>query len=94
MRSPEPDVTLVRFVPFITGCELMSELYGNLEATLVHNLHVALPPRMQRCTEHFRIGCCAGRSAAEQPYRPLRRSSTTQLDFEAAARATLALAAF
>jgi hypothetical protein len=46
---------LVRFVPFITRCELISELYGDGEATLVYDLHVSLPPRVQRCAEHFRL---------------------------------------
>jgi hypothetical protein len=46
---------LVRFIPFITGCDLISELYGDEEATLVYDLHVSLPPATQRCAEHFRV---------------------------------------
>ena len=54
--TPEQHVAaLVRFVPFITGCELISELYGRGEATLVYDLHVSLPPGVQRCAEHFRV---------------------------------------
>ena len=46
---------LVRFVSFITGCDLISELYGNGEATLVYDLHVSLTPRVRRTAEHFRV---------------------------------------
>jgi hypothetical protein len=46
---------LGRFVPFITGCEVISELYGDGEATLVYDLHVSLPTGIQRCAEHFRL---------------------------------------
>jgi hypothetical protein len=34
---------------------LISELYGEGRATLVYDLHVSLPPRVQRCAEHFRV---------------------------------------
>lgn len=54
--TPQQHVAaLVRFVPFITGCDLISELYGDGEATLVYDLHVSLPPRIQRSAEHFRV---------------------------------------
>ncbi len=54
--TPQQHVAaLVRFVPFITRCDLISELYGDREATLVYDLHVSLPPGIQRCAEHFRL---------------------------------------
>jgi len=54
--TPQQHVAaLVRFVPFITGCDLISELYGAGEATLVYDLHVSLPPGIQRSAEHFRL---------------------------------------
>jgi hypothetical protein len=54
--TPQQDAAaLVRFVPLITGCDLISELYGDGEATLVYDLHVSLPPRIQRSAEHFRV---------------------------------------
>jgi ketosteroid isomerase-like protein len=54
--TPQQHVAaLARFVPFMTGCTLISELYGEGEATLAYDLHVSLPPRIQRCAEHFRI---------------------------------------
>jgi SnoaL-like domain len=46
---------LVRFVPFITRVDLISELYGEREATLVYDLHTSLPAGIQRCAEHFRV---------------------------------------
>jgi hypothetical protein len=49
---------LERFVPFVTGCEMISELYAEGEATLVYDLHVSLPPRVQRSAEHFKVHDC------------------------------------
>lgn len=46
---------LVRFVPFVTGVDMISELYGDGEATLVYDLHTSLPPKIQRSAEHFRL---------------------------------------
>lgn len=46
---------LVRFVPFITGVDMISELYGEGKATLVYDLHTSLPAGTQRCAEHFRV---------------------------------------
>jgi hypothetical protein len=46
---------LVRFMPFVTSVEMISELYGLEEATLVYDLYTSLPPKIQRCAEHFRI---------------------------------------
>lgn len=56
--SPQQHVAaLVRFVPFITEVEMISELYGEDEATLVYDLHTSLPgsAATQRCAEHFRV---------------------------------------
>ena len=53
--NPQQHVAaLKRFVTFVTGSDLISELYGEGEATLVYDLHVSLPPARQRCAEHFR----------------------------------------
>ena len=46
---------LDRFVPFVTGVDMISELYGEGEATLVYDLHTSLPPKIQRTAEHFRV---------------------------------------
>jgi SnoaL-like protein len=46
---------LARFVPFVTNCEMINELYADGEATLVYDLHVSLPPRVQRTAEHFKV---------------------------------------
>jgi hypothetical protein len=48
---------LVRFVPFITDIDMISELYGEGEATLVYDLHTTMPgdAAKQRCVEHFRV---------------------------------------
>jgi hypothetical protein len=56
--SPQQHVAaLVRFVPFITGVDMISELYGEGEATLVYDLHTSLPATagIQRSAEHFRV---------------------------------------
>jgi SnoaL-like domain len=54
---PQHLAALVRFVPFITGVDMISELYGEGEATLVYDLHTSLPggAAIQRCAEHFRV---------------------------------------
>jgi hypothetical protein len=56
--SPQQYVAaLVRFVPFITGVDVISELYGEGEATLVYDLHTTMPgdAAIQRCAEHFSV---------------------------------------
>jgi ketosteroid isomerase-like protein len=56
--SPQQHLAaLVRFVPFITGIHMISELYSDGEATLVYDLHTSLPggAAVQRCAEHFRV---------------------------------------
>jgi hypothetical protein len=46
----------MRFVPLITGIDMISELYSDGEATLVYDLQTSLPggTAVQRCAEHFR----------------------------------------
>jgi hypothetical protein len=39
----------------VTGVELISELYGEDEATLVYDVHTASPVGTQRTAEHFRL---------------------------------------
>ncbi len=48
---------LVRFVRFITDIDMISQLYGEGEATLVYDLHTTMPgdAAKQRCAEHFRV---------------------------------------
>jgi hypothetical protein len=54
--SPRQHVAaLFRFVPFITRVELISELYGEGEATLIYDLHTSLPAGVQPSAEHFRV---------------------------------------
>ncbi|TMR93778.1 hypothetical protein [Nonomuraea basaltis] len=47
--------TLPGFVSIVTGVELISELYGEVEATLVYDVHTATPVGTQRTAEHFRL---------------------------------------
>ncbi|GAA1653201.1 hypothetical protein GCM10009733_058110 [Nonomuraea maheshkhaliensis] len=47
--------TLPGFVSIVTGVELISELYGGTEATLVYDVHTATPVGTQRTAEHFRL---------------------------------------
>ncbi|KAB8194663.1 hypothetical protein FH608_015885 [Nonomuraea phyllanthi] len=47
--------TLPGFVSIVTGVELISELYGDTEATLVYDVHTATPAGTQRTAEHFRL---------------------------------------
>ena len=56
--SPRQHVAaLARFVPFITGVDLISELYGDGEATLIYDVHTSLPGAAanQRSAEYFRV---------------------------------------
>ncbi|MEV4169954.1 hypothetical protein [Nonomuraea sp. NPDC049709] len=39
----------------VTEVELISELYGKSEATLVYDVHTATPAGVQRTAEHFRL---------------------------------------
>ncbi|MGW4475983.1 hypothetical protein ACWENQ_40480 [Nonomuraea sp. NPDC004354] len=47
--------TLPGFVSIVIGVELISELYGEAEATLVYDVHTATPAGTQRTAEHFRL---------------------------------------
>ncbi|MGV9329598.1 hypothetical protein ACWDR1_12665 [Streptosporangium sandarakinum] len=47
--------TLPEFVSIVTGVDLISELYGEAEATLVYDVHTATPAGTQRTAEHFRL---------------------------------------
>ncbi|MEV7004896.1 hypothetical protein [Streptosporangium sp. NPDC051022] len=47
--------TLPGFLQVVTGVDLISELYGESEATLVYDLHTATPVGTQRTAEHFRL---------------------------------------
>jgi hypothetical protein len=76
--SPQQHVAaLVRFVPFITGVDMISELYGDGEATLVYDLCTTMPgdAAIQRCAEHFRVS--GGRISSiiiifdATPWRPI-----------------------
>jgi len=43
------------FQQLVTGLDMISELYGEGEATLVYDLHTATPAGTQRTAEHFRL---------------------------------------
>jgi hypothetical protein len=44
-----------QFQPLVTGLDLISELYGADEATLIFDLHTATPVATQRTAEHFKL---------------------------------------
>ena len=44
-----------QFQPLVTGLDMVSELYGAGEATLVYDLQTATPVRTQRTAEHFKL---------------------------------------
>ncbi|MET8847796.1 hypothetical protein [Amycolatopsis sp. NPDC004625] len=46
---------LAAFVGIVTGVDLLSELYGESEATLVYDVHTATPVGTQHTAEHFRL---------------------------------------
>ncbi|GAA4599194.1 hypothetical protein GCM10023194_78630 [Planotetraspora phitsanulokensis] len=46
---------LPEFVKIVTDVDLISELYGEAEATLVYDVHTATPAGIQRTAEHFRL---------------------------------------
>jgi hypothetical protein len=46
---------LAAFVGIVTGVDLISELYGESEATLVYDVHTATPVGTQHTAEHFRL---------------------------------------
>jgi hypothetical protein len=43
------------FLQVVTGIDMISELYGESEATLVYDVHTATPVGTQRTAEHFRL---------------------------------------
>jgi len=43
------------FLKVVTGVDLISELYGDREATLVYDVHTATPVGTQRTAEHFQL---------------------------------------
>lgn len=47
---------LEAFLGIVTGVDLLSELYGETEATLVYDVHTSVPTiGTQRTAEHFRL---------------------------------------
>jgi hypothetical protein len=55
-RSPDGHLgTLDAFLQIVTGVDMISELYGDDEATLVYDVHTATPVGTQRTAEHFRL---------------------------------------
>ncbi|WP_103352334.1 hypothetical protein [Amycolatopsis sp. CA-128772] len=46
---------LAAFVGIVTEVEMLSELYGDSEATLVYDVHTATPVGVQHTAEHFRL---------------------------------------
>ncbi|MFF4402905.1 hypothetical protein [Streptomyces sp. NPDC001480] len=47
---------LEAFLGIVTGVDLVSELYGETEATLVYDVHTSVPAiGTQRTAEHFRL---------------------------------------
>ncbi|HEX6360280.1 hypothetical protein [Actinophytocola sp.] len=46
---------LPAFLGIVTGIDMISELYGPEEATLVYDVHTATPVGTQRTAEHFRL---------------------------------------
>jgi ketosteroid isomerase-like protein len=46
---------LPQFLQIVTGVDMISELYGENEATLVYDVHTATPVGTQRTAEHFQL---------------------------------------
>ena len=58
MRLDDPDSYLSNHIAvqkMATRTDLISELYGKGEATLVYDLHAPIPGETQRTAEHFRL---------------------------------------
>jgi hypothetical protein len=47
--------SLRTFRRFMTSLDLLSELYGDAEATLIYDAHLALPVGTSRIAEHFKL---------------------------------------
>jgi ketosteroid isomerase-like protein len=46
---------LTRFRGFVTDLEMISELYGHAEATLIYDVHTNTPAGTLRTAEHFKL---------------------------------------
>jgi hypothetical protein len=46
---------LTRFRGFVTGLDMISELYGQAEATLIYDVHTNTPAGTLRTAEHFKL---------------------------------------
>ena len=58
MRFDDPTVYLARYGAIhhlVTGLDMISELYGDGEATLIYDMHMATPSGTQRTAEHFTV---------------------------------------
>jgi hypothetical protein len=58
LMSADADGHLAALGPFlqvVTGVTMISELYGESEATLVYDVHTATPVGTQHTAEHFRL---------------------------------------
>jgi hypothetical protein len=58
MRLEDPHLYLANHIAFhevVTRTDLISELYGEGEATLLYDLHAPMPGETQRTAEHFRL---------------------------------------
>lgn len=54
--TPEEYLASLRqFGQIVTGCDILSELYGDDEATLIYDLHTVTPVTPIRTAEHFRL---------------------------------------
>jgi ketosteroid isomerase-like protein len=78
MRFDDPAAYLASHAelqPVVTGLDMISELYGDGEATLIYDLHTATPAGTQRTAEHFVVA--DGRIASVRlifdasPWRPM-----------------------
>jgi ketosteroid isomerase-like protein len=43
------------FLQIVTGVDMISELYGDHEATLIYDVHTATPVGTQHTAEHFQL---------------------------------------
>jgi hypothetical protein len=58
MRLDDPDLYLAGYIAFqkmVARTDLISELYGEGEATLLYDIHAPIPGETQRTAEHFRL---------------------------------------
>ena len=58
VRLDDPDSYLgsqIAFQKVVTRTDLISELYGKGEATLLYDLHAPIPGGRQRTAEHYRL---------------------------------------